>query len=156
MSSEDIRYARRSDIGEVSASAELLGRLATVDWIELMVTLTENKSWYVRELGLSVHHRCGCNLSASSSDAAMLIRLTLPAAKTELRIGNRSSETTWCAGLEPHERLLSTSVRSHRRPGAGRERMRQKHDLQDERSSELLELDAPLARLKDSPEAKRS
>jgi hypothetical protein len=50
MSSEDIRYARRSDIGEVSASAELLGRLATVDWIELMVTLTENKSWYVREV----------------------------------------------------------------------------------------------------------
>jgi hypothetical protein len=66
MSSEDIRYARRSDIGEVSASAELLGRLATVDWIELMVALTENKSWYVRELGLSRHHRCGCNFSASS------------------------------------------------------------------------------------------
>lgn len=40
MSSEDIRYARRSDIGAVSASAERLGRLATVDWIELMVTLT--------------------------------------------------------------------------------------------------------------------
>src|SRR4030081_466714 len=94
MSSEDIRYARRSDIGEVSASAELLGRLATVDWIELMVPLTEDKSWYVRELGLSVHHRCGCNLSASSIDAAMLIRLTLPPATTELRIGNRSSETT--------------------------------------------------------------
>ena len=60
----------------------------------------------MRESGLSVHHRCGCNLSASSIDAAMLIRLTLPPAKTKLKIGNRSSETTWCAGLEPHERLL--------------------------------------------------
>jgi hypothetical protein len=56
---------------------KLPGRLATVDWIELMLTLTENKSWYVRESGLSVHHRCWCNLSTSSIDAAMLIRLTL-------------------------------------------------------------------------------
>jgi hypothetical protein len=99
MSSEDIRYARRSDVGEASASVELIGRLATVDWIELMVPLTESKSWYVRKSGLSVHHRCGCNLSASSIDAAMLIRLTLPPAKIELEIGNRSSETTWRAGL---------------------------------------------------------
>jgi hypothetical protein len=38
MSSEDIRYARRSDIGAAVASAELIGGLATVDWIELMVT----------------------------------------------------------------------------------------------------------------------
>jgi hypothetical protein len=87
--------------------------------------------------------------------AAMFIRLAL-AAKTELRIGNRSSETTWHAGLEPHERLLSTSVRSHPRPGAGRERMRRKHDLQDERSNDLLELDAPLERLKDRLKGRRA
>jgi hypothetical protein len=84
----------------VSASAELLGRLATVDWIELMVILTENRSWYGRESGLSAYHRCGCNLSASSIDAAMLIRLAFPPAKTELIIGNHDSETTWHAGLE--------------------------------------------------------
>jgi hypothetical protein len=141
---------------ERASSPASEGRLATVDWIELMVTLTENESWYVRESGLSVHHRCWRNLSASSIDAAMLIRLTLPPAKTEFRIGNRSSKTTWRAGLQTHERLLSTSVLSHPRPGAGRERMRQKHDLQDERSSELLKLAVPLARLEDRPKGRRA
>jgi hypothetical protein len=40
MSSEDIRYARRSDAGAAVASAVRIGGLATVEWIELMVTLT--------------------------------------------------------------------------------------------------------------------
>src|ERR1700736_3890075 len=49
----------------------------------------------VRESGLSVHHRCRCNLSASSLSAAMLILLPLPPAKTVFGIGNRSSKATW-------------------------------------------------------------
>src|SRR6266566_1811838 len=114
MSSEDIRYARRSDIGEASASAELLGRLATVDWIGLMVTLTENRPWYVRELGLSRHHRCGCNLSAARTDAEN----AHPAdASTELRIGNRRSETTLPASCSAiRVRRCASEIRS-RRPG---------------------------------------
>jgi hypothetical protein len=55
MSSEDIRYARRSDVGEAADSAELIGTLATVDWIELMMALEQSKSWYVRQLGFCVH-----------------------------------------------------------------------------------------------------
>ncbi len=37
MSSDDMRYARRSDAGAAVASVELIGGLATVEWIELDV-----------------------------------------------------------------------------------------------------------------------
>jgi hypothetical protein len=44
MSSEDIRYARRSEVG-APASVALIGGLATVGWIELMVILAQSKPW---------------------------------------------------------------------------------------------------------------
>lgn len=46
MSSEDIRYARRSALGAAVASAEVIGQLATVEWIELTGDLAKGKSWY--------------------------------------------------------------------------------------------------------------
>jgi hypothetical protein len=45
MSSDDMRYARRSDAGEVVASAERIGGFATVEGIEFIVDLTQRKSW---------------------------------------------------------------------------------------------------------------
>jgi hypothetical protein len=36
MSSEDIRYARRSAVGEAVAAVELRAEVATVGWIELI------------------------------------------------------------------------------------------------------------------------
>jgi hypothetical protein len=45
MSSEDIRYARRSEIGAAVVAVELIGGLATVESMEFMVTLAQSKSW---------------------------------------------------------------------------------------------------------------
>lgn len=43
MSSDDIRYARRSDVGAADPSTERFGKLATVESFEFMVALTQNK-----------------------------------------------------------------------------------------------------------------
>jgi hypothetical protein len=58
MSSEDIRYARRSETGVAIASAARIGRLPTVEWLEFMVTLTERKFW-VSVAATSLGSACG-------------------------------------------------------------------------------------------------
>jgi hypothetical protein len=53
MSSDDIRYDRRSEVGPV-ASAALIGAIAAVEWIEFMMTFTQSKSWCVSHSGVAV------------------------------------------------------------------------------------------------------
>jgi hypothetical protein len=68
MSSEDIRYARRSETEAAFASVELIGWLAAVGRIELMVTLTQDKSRLVEQTGLSVQ---SSGLKHRQSDARL-------------------------------------------------------------------------------------